>query len=99
MYGHQLFRTLQDILTGVSFGRAQAVVLSEAVKTAEGCRQASTGSGRPGAPQDEALRLGERDVAAVSQGSDAEAPAVAHILIIVADLRIAYTHLHIAQRG
>ncbi len=46
-----------------------------------------------GAPQDEALCLREGDVASICQGSDAQAAAVANVLTIVSDLRVADVHL------
>ena len=39
--------------------------------------------------QPQALRLRERDVAAVCEGGDAEAAAVADVLVLVPDLRVA----------
>ena len=46
-----------------------------------------------GTPQHELLRLCERDVAAVRERRDAQAAAVADILIAIRDLRIADVHL------
>ena len=59
-----------------------------------GSDQHSTCRASRGATQDEALRLRERDVAAVRQRGDAQAAAVADVLIVVFDLRITDIHLH-----
>lgn len=53
-----------------------------------------TGGAGGGAAEDEALGLGERDVAAVRQGCDAQAATVADVLVVVRYLRVAYVHLH-----
>eukprot|EP00951_Prasinocladus_malaysianus_P030099 scaffold281563_cov46-Prasinocladus_malaysianus.AAC.1 len=62
---------------------------------AQGARQvlgglslARTGRSGRGATQHQALGLGEGDVAAVRQGSDAQAATVANVLIVVTDLGI-----------
>ena len=46
-----------------------------------------------GTPQHQALCLGEGDVAAIREGSDAQAAAVANVLIAVWDLGVAHIHL------
>ena len=51
-----------------------------------------------GAPQDEALRLRESDVASVRQGSDAQAAAVPNVLIVVAHLGVTDVHLFNKER-
>jgi hypothetical protein len=55
--------------------------------------ESSTCWARRSATEDEALRLGEGYVTAVSQWRDAEAAAVADVLVVVADLCIADVHL------
>eukprot|EP00967_Tisochrysis_lutea_P032511 scaffold38437_cov20-Tisochrysis_lutea.AAC.10 len=50
-----------------------------------------------GTSQDQALRLGECDVAAICQGGDAQAAAVAHILVVV--LYLCITDVDLAAPG
>ena len=47
-----------------------------------------------GAAKHQTLRLSEGDVAAIRQGSDAEAAAVANVLVVVLNLGVANIDLH-----
>lgn len=46
-----------------------------------------------GTAKHQALRLGQRDVAAIREGRDAQAAAVADVLVVVRDLSVANVDL------
>lgn len=89
-------RWKDSVAAGIAMPRL-AMTDSQRMLASE-CQVRQTCRARRGAPQDETLRLGECDVAAVCQGRYAKASAIAHILVVVVDLCITYAHLHATQQ-